>query len=59
MKHQMLQNQWSGAMYLELSKGEGCLSAFLKTHGILSSHLVVVFVSVKNTANALIDLIFK
>lgn len=46
-------------MYLELSKEESCLSAFLKTHGMFLSHLVVVFVSVKNIANALIDLIFK
>lgn len=46
-------------MYLQLSKEESCLSAFLKTHGILLSHLVVVFLCVKNIANALIDLIFK
>lgn len=59
IKHQMLQNQRSGTMYLQLSKEESCLSAFLKTHGILLSHLVVVFLCVKNIANALIDLIFK
>jgi len=55
----MLQNQQSGTMYLQLSKEESCLSAFLKTHGMLLSHLVVVFLCVKNIANALIDLIFK
>lgn len=59
IKHQMLQNQQSGTMYLQLSKEESCLSTFLKTHGILLSHSVVVFLCVNNIANALIDLIFK